>query len=176
MDKKDNVYLRALEPNDSKISVIWRNDNEINRMLGGLTRFVSEAYEAKWVNDAIFHSNDVRLAICLTENDLYIGNVYMTNIDERNKSCISHILIGNKEYWGKGCATKAYRLALDYMFKEHNMHRIMAIVLEENKASLKMHQKVGYQIEGLMRGSIYKGGKWQNQYILSLLRDEYKEL
>lgn len=174
MDEEKRVYLRALEPEDYKTSISWRNDDEINSMLGGMKRFVSEAYEAKWVDDAIFHSRDVRLAVCLKENDLYIGNVYMTDIDERNQSCVSHVLIGDKRYWGRGIATEAYRLALEYMFNERNIHRVMAIVLENNIASLKMHQKVGYQIEGLMRDSVYKDGKWQNQYILGLLRDEYK--
>lgn len=174
MNKENRVYLRALEPEDYKTSILWRNDDEINNMLGGMKRYVSEAYEAKWVNDAIFHSNDVRLAVCLKENDLYIGNVYMTDIDEHNQSCVSHILIGNKKYWSKGLASEAYQLALEYMFKERNMHRIMAVILENNKASLKMHQKVGYQIEGLMRNSIYKNGQWQNQYILSILKNEYK--
>ena len=70
---------------------------------------------------------------------------------------------------------KAYRLVLEYMFNERNIHRVMAIVLENNVASLKMHQKIDYQIEGLMRDSVYKDGKWQNQYILGLLRNEYKK-
>lgn len=173
---QNRVYLRALEPDDYKISVSWRNDDEINGMLGGMKRFVSEAYEAKWVNDAIFHSNDVRLAICLKENNLYIGNVYMTDIDEHNQSCVSHILIGDKGYWGKGVATEAYRIALEYMFNERNIYRVMAIVLENNKASLNLHKKIGYQIEGLMRNSIYKNGQWQNQYILSLLKNEFEKL
>lgn len=176
MNKDGRVYLRALEPDDYLISVAWRNDEEINSMLGGMRRFVSAAYEAKWVDDAIFHSTDVRLAICLRENGLYIGNVYMTNIDELNQSCISHILIGNKQYWGQGIAAEAYRLALDYMFDERHIHRVVAVILETNKASLRMHEKVGYKIEGLMRHSIYKQGQWQNQYILALLNEEYKRM
>ena len=175
MNKQRRVYLRALEPDDYKVSIKWRNDEDISNMLGGMKRFVSEAYEAKWVDDAIFRSNDVRLAICLLENDLYIGNVSMTNIDEHNQSCVSHILIGNKDYWGKGIAAEAYRLVLDYMFDERNIHRVMAVVLENNQASLKMHKKVGYKIEGLMRHSIYKKGSWQNQYVLSILKEDYRE-
>lgn len=175
MSKEKRVYLRALEPEDYKTSILWRNDDEINSMLGGMKRFVSKVYEAKWVDDAIFHSHDVRLAVCLKENNLYIGNVYMTDIDERNQSCVSHVLIGDKRYWGRGIAAEAYRLALEYMFNERNIYRVMAIVLENNKSSLRMHQKVGYQIEGLMRNSIYKNGVWQNQYILSILKDEYKK-
>lgn len=39
------VYLRALEPEDYKKSIIWRNDDEIWGMVGGPKHFVSNAYE-----------------------------------------------------------------------------------------------------------------------------------
>ena len=94
------VYLRALEPEDYKVSILWRKDEEIWDMLGGTKYFVSEAYEKKWVEDTIFGSKDVKLAVCLAENDKYIGNVYMTDINEVNRSCTSHVLIGDKDYWG----------------------------------------------------------------------------
>ena len=77
MNKAYRVYLRALEPEDYKTSIKWRNDDEIWQQLGGVKYFVSEAYEKKWVEDAIFNPNTIRLAICLKENNLYIGNVYV---------------------------------------------------------------------------------------------------
>ena len=167
--ENSRVYLRALEPDDYKISISWRKDDEIWGMLGGTKYFVSSAYEKKWVEDVIFNSKDVRLAICLKEGGRYIGNVYMTDINPVKQSCISHILIGEHDCWGKGYAKEALLMATDYMFKERNIHRIQAIVLESNKQSLRMHEKCGYHIDGLLRESCFKDGMWQNQYILSLL-------
>ena len=100
----------------------------------------------------------------------------MTDINQLNRTCVSHILIGDKSYWGQGYAKEALMLALDYMFNERNMNRVQAIVLESNVASLKMHQKCGYQIDGLLRQSVYKNGKYQNQYVLSLLKEDYLKL
>lgn len=65
-------------------------------------------------------------------------------------------------------------LAIDYMFKERNIHRIQANILESNTASLRMHEKCGYKIEGVLRDAVYKAGTYQNQYVLSILKDEYK--
>lgn len=106
------VYLRALEPEDYKVSIKWRKDDEIWDMLGGTKYFVSEAYEKDWVEKTIFNSKDIKLAVCLVENDRYIGNVYMTDINMTNRSCHSHILIGEREYWGQGYATKLLCLLL----------------------------------------------------------------
>ncbi len=171
---EDRIYLRSLEMDDYKTSIQWRKDSQIWDMLGGAKYFVSEAYEKKWVENAIFNSKDVRLAICLSENDKYIGNVYMTDLDETNRSCQSHILIGDKEYWGQGYAKEALLKAIEYMFNERNINRIQAVVLESNKQSLRMHQKCGYKVEGLLRKSVFKSGQYQNQYILSILREDYE--
>lgn len=165
------IYLRALELDDYKHSIQWRRDDAIWEMLGGTKYFVSEAYERKWVENAIFNSKDVKLAICLIENSRYIGNVYMTDIDMTKRSCHSHVLIGEKDCWGKGYAREALNLAIDYMFKERNIHRIQANILESNIQSLKMHEKCGYKVEGLMRDSIYKNGKYQSQFILSIINN-----
>ena len=94
MKKESRVYLRALELDDYKTSIKWRNDDSIWSQLGGVKYFVSEAYEKKWVEEAIFNPNVIRLAICLKENDLYIGNVYILDINRffSNFSTKPHIL------------------------------------------------------------------------------------
>ena len=172
---ESRVYLRALEPDDYKVSVKWRKDDQIWDMLGGPKYFVSEAYEKKWVEDTIFNSREVKLAVCLLGSDKYIGNVYMTDINQINRSCTSHVLIGDKAYWGQGYAREALMLAIDYMFNERNMHRIQAHVLESNQASLKMHQKCGYKIEGKLSEAVFKNGKYQDQYVLALIKNNMEK-
>ena len=166
------VYLRAFEPDDYKTTIKWRKDDEIWDMLGGTKYFVSEAFEKQWIENTIFNSKDVKLAVCLDENDKHIGNVYMTNINEINRSCVSHVLIGEKEYWGHGYAREALLLAIDYMFNERNIHRIQANVLVSNVASLNMHEKCGYKLEGTLREAVYKNGKYQDQYVLALVKNK----
>lgn len=172
MTNKKRVYLRALELEDYKTSIKWRKDDEIWEMLGGHKYYVSEAYEKKWVEDAIFSSKDLKLAICLCDDNRYIGNVYMTNIDMINRSCNSHIMIGEKDCWGQGYASEALLQAIDFMIKERGIQRIEALILESNKPSLRMHEKCGYVIEGIKRNSVFKRGRFENQYIVSYINIE----
>lgn len=174
MKGKSPVFLRALEPTDYKTTIRWRNDAATNSLLGGVTRYVSEAYEEKWVRDAIFCSpRAVRLAVCLSDGGRHIGNVYMTDIDEMRQSCTSHIIIGESNCRGLGYGTAALREAVEYMFRQRNIFRIQALVLEHNTGSLRLHERLGYRREGLLRHTVYKDGSWHNQVLLSLLRDEY---
>ncbi|MDO5759811.1 MAG: GNAT family protein [Bacteroidota bacterium] len=169
----NEIYLRAFEPEDYKTTIHWRKDEGIWSMLGGVKYFVSETYEKQWIENAIKDSNNIRLAVCLKENNLHIGNVYITDINLQNRSGISHVLIGNRNYWGKGLATKAYKLLLDYAFKERNFHRIVAHVLEDNVSSIKLHLKCGYKQEGIFRHSVFKNGQWKNQIQFAILEDDY---
>ena len=168
------VYLRALEPDDYKISVNWRNDDDITSKLGGGKYFVSNEIERQWVQNAINQNKDVRLAICTIDGNLYIGNIYLTGIDYINRTATSHILIGNHDYWNGGYGTEAMCLLLNYAFNHKNLRRIEAIVLEDNIGSCKMHEKLGYKREGLLRESVYKDGCYKNQVYCALLKSEYK--
>ena len=161
------VYLRALEPEDYKTSIKWRKDDQIWEMLGGTKYFVSEAYEKKWVEDTIFSSKDLKLAICLCEDDRYIGNVYMTDFNTINRTCHSHVLIGEKDCWGKGYAREALMYAINYVVNERGIQRIEALILETNKQSLRMHEKCGYVLEGIKRNAVYKNGQFHNQCIVA---------
>lgn len=170
------VYLRALEPEDYKTSIKWRNDDEIWNMVGGPKYFVSEAYEKKWVEDAIADSTNISLAICLKENDEYIGNAYINDIDWINRSAHAPSMIGEKRYWSSGLATEARLLLLHFAFYERGFNRIWAHILEDNIGSKRMCEKCGYKEEGILRKSVYKNGIFKNQIVMSVLREEFDNI
>ena len=109
------------------------------------------------------------------ENDKYIGNVNIQNIDWINRTASVPIFIGDKSEWGKGYAAEARMLALKFAFEERNLNRIEDLVLESNIPSIKLHERCGYRREGVLRNSIYKSGKYHNQIVMGLLREEFEE-
>lgn len=58
--------------------------------------------ELEWIRKVIANTNDYRCAILVEE--VYVGNIYLTDIQEGKAHY--HIFIGNKNYWGKGVAKK----------------------------------------------------------------------
>lgn len=170
------VYLRALEPSDYKTTIAWRNDDEIWSMVGGPKYFVSEEYEKQWVLNAVNNTKDIRVGICLKENDKLIGLASIVDVDWINRSGQSSSMIGDKSYWSKGLATEARLLLLKFAFYERSFERIWAHVLESNIGSIKMCEKCGYKKEGLLRNSVYKNGKFHNQVVMSVLKNEFDDL
>lgn len=53
------------------------------------------------------------------------------------------------EYWGLGIATEASRAILTYGFDSLNIRKIIAIALKENKASIRVMEKVGMEFDKL---------------------------
>jgi len=170
------VYLRAFEPDDYKTTIKWHNDNEIWKMVGSPKYYVSTEYEKKWIEDAIWNKDQIKLGICLKENDALIGFCSLSKIDMLNRSAEISIMIGNNNYWGKGLGSEAILLLSDFAFNERGYNRIWARILESNIASKKMFEKCGYITEGLLRQSIYKNGKFQNQVIMSNLQEEFYQM
>ncbi len=177
MFEKFRVYLRALEQEDYKISIKWRKNDQIWDMVVGPKYFVSEAYEKKWVEDAIFNSpNKLVLAICLKETSEHIGYSYLTNIDWKNGSARSGKMIGVPECWGKGYGTEATMLLLYHAFMVMGLQRVEARQLTDNIASISINEKMGYKKEGVLRKAVFKNGEYQDLNLMSIIRDDFDKV
>lgn len=170
----EKVYLRALEPDDYKISIEWRQDPEIWSMLVGRRYFVSEQIEKQWVESTYNNSNQVTLAICDSITNTYIGNISLKNIDFFNSSASFAILVGNKNYWSVGYGTQATLLLLHHAFADLGLERVQSIILSDNIGSVKMHEKCGFVQEGVLRNAVYKSGHHQNLILMSILKEDFK--
>jgi RimJ/RimL family protein N-acetyltransferase len=168
------VYLRAFEIEDYKKSIKWRNDQNIWKSTDDNYFFVSSEREKKWIENAIFNDkNNIRLAICLKENNKYIGNVNLLNIEWINRQAEFSIFIGEKKEWKKGYATEATKLMVAFGFNQRNLNRIYLTVLENNKVAIYLYEKIGFKKEGILREALFKDNKYYNLIIMSILKEEY---
>lgn len=93
------IIIRELEVDDAKISWKWRNDPEVWRLTGRKwNNHVTYEIEKEWIKKVKEEKNSLRFAICVGEENEYVGNVQLTNIEE--ESAIFHIFIGNKKILG----------------------------------------------------------------------------
>jgi len=76
---------------------------------------------------------------------------------------------------GKGYATEAAQLVVDYLFLSKDICRIEAGTNVRNKASQRVLEKVGFKREGTLRKVMFVRGEWVDVYVYSILREEWKE-
>ncbi len=61
-------------------------------------------------------------------------------------------------FWGQGIMTAVLRVATDYAFKEFSLTRIYAVPFARSASSIKVLEKAGFVLEGVLRRSAIKDG------------------
>lgn len=176
--EKYSVFLRAFEPDDYILINQWRNDPDIQRLVAGHRRFVSSEMEKEWVRSKMLNNTtDIYLAICTNDQEKkMIGYLSINNIDHWNRTaCAGGIVIGDKDSQNGFAAIEASLLQLEYVFNELNMHKIYGSCLAEHQTSILLSMGLSYKIEGTLRDNKFKGGKYHDEVVFSLLENEYYE-
>ena len=86
----------------------------------------------------------VHWAICLKGDDTPIGVV--NYLGETRIQGMGYIL--HPDYWGQGITTEACRVALDYGFATLGYDKVELWIDQNNIASLKVAQKLGFRLRG----------------------------
>ena len=160
--KRVNVTLRGNRIELSPVQIqdatdqylSWLNDVEVNKFLE--TRWNSQTLETvvSHIEKVSSSPTEVLLKIVVAAEGAHIGNIKIGPIDVYNKSAELSYLIGDKSFWGKGYATEAINLCVDYCFETLGLHKIQAGCFEKNIGSQKALLKSGFELEGRLRQRI----------------------
>ncbi len=173
--KHEDVTLRAVEESDMELLREMINNPEIENMVAGSSFPVSSFAQRKWFENLLNNKNELRLII---DTDTYgsIGTITLTKIDWKNRNSQLNIKITNKkDLYGKGYGSKATKALIKYAFEQLNMQCIYSHILEYNIASQRLHEKIGFKKEGILRERVYKNSKYHNLIVWSILKGELNE-
>ena len=168
------VRLRALESTDLERAYTWINDREVTHYLAA--RFpLSLADERRWLEEGPTNSSagGVRLAI-ETKEGVHIGNCDLHRVHAEDRKAGLGIMIGEKEYWGRGFGTDTMLTLLRFAFEQMNLHKVALGVFEFNERGLAMYAKLGFVEEGRFRDNLFQDGRYWDLVRMSILRREYE--
>jgi RimJ/RimL family protein N-acetyltransferase len=81
-----------------------------------------------------------------------------------------------EEYLGRGVGTRAVTLMLERLFTIPELHRVWLTTLAENLASQALARKLGFVLEGVLRGHCVVQGRRVDQQVWGLLRPDWEAL
>jgi RimJ/RimL family protein N-acetyltransferase len=137
------IYIRPLKERDALFSYKWRNDPIVWKYTGSRPdRTITQEMELEWIRDVLKRKNEKRFAICIKENDKYVGNAHLSDITI--DSAQYHIFIGDTNYWGKGIATIVTRMVLQYAFDVIRVKEVYSFFLKDNVGSIVACKKAGF--------------------------------
>jgi len=96
-----------------------------------------------------------------------VGSISLEDI-KGHKAEIGYWL--GEKYWGRGIMTEAVKLVTRFGFRELKLRRIYAFVFCFNKASKRVLEKAGYNLEGVLRKHYKKGKRFIDVYLLAKVR------
>ncbi|MBO3741134.1 GNAT family N-acetyltransferase [Actinoplanes flavus] len=72
------------------------------------------------------------------------------------------------EDWGKGYATEAATLMIDFGFTTLNLRRVRAACGPDNHTSQRLLARLGFTPDGRIRNHVYANGAWRDSLLYSL--------
>jgi len=156
-----HIYLREVRLNDVNENYYrWMNDPEVTKFTESRFYPVSKEALEEYVTEKQKDKDSIFLAIIFKENHQHIGNIKLGPINWIHRLADIGIIVGEKDYWGKGCATDAIRLISNYAFRTLNIHKVTAGCYKSNAASGKAFENAGFTKEGVRKAHMFYDGEY----------------
>jgi RimJ/RimL family protein N-acetyltransferase len=172
----EKVNLRAVEPTDLDNCLSWLNDREVTRFLAMGLWPVSRKSEEEWLLRHATSNDPTDKGLAIEAKDgTYLGNVGLHRIDFPAGTAELGIVIGRKEYWGKGYGTDAAKTLLKHAFDSLRLRKVMLTVLGSNVRAQKSYFKLGFKPVGCLKAHILKEGQYEDLIYMEVFKEEFEQ-
>jgi RimJ/RimL family protein N-acetyltransferase len=175
--KSDILILKELESNDvTQTYIDWLNDFEVNKYLE--SRYMN--HDINTVKDFVdsYRNSEIEFlfGIFLKGSIKHIGNIKLGPINKHHKRADIGILIGDKDYWGKGFAKEAISMISQFAFDQLKLAKLTAGCYESNIGSKKAFEKSGYNVEGFLKGHVVLSNVREGVWKFGCLASDFKTI
>ena len=167
------LALRLMGEDDLERVRAWR-------MLPDVTRYmytdpvISVEDQRAWF--ARVRASLTEIVWVITLGDLGpVGVLSLNEIDRVNKSCVWAYYLGEDSARGKGLAKPLECNVADFVFDRLELEKLCCEVFATNDRVVKLHERFGSKVEGVLREHIRKGGEVHDVVRMGLLRRDWEE-
>ncbi|NQW37110.1 MAG: GNAT family N-acetyltransferase [Flavobacteriales bacterium] len=168
--KGENIYLRALEPEDLDFLFAIENDENLWEVSGTqmpFSKFILKQYLEQAHLD-IYQAKQLRLVISKKNEDLPIGLIDLFDFDPQHKRAGIGIVITENNQ-GQGFAKDALETLIKYCFSTLQLHQIYANILEDNHKSISLFTQQGFEKVGLKKDWVSYQNTFKNEVLFQLI-------
>ncbi|MEC4113530.1 GNAT family N-acetyltransferase [Myroides pelagicus] len=167
----DNIYLRALEPED--LSFIYEIENdmklwEVSNTQTPYSRFLIRQYLENAHQD-IYEAKQLRLVICDSVTDKVLGLIDLFDYDPKNNRAGVGIVVQYAEDRNKGIGTAALAMIVDYGVNYLHLNQLYANVAVDNKASIALFEQAGFELVGIKKAWTRVGNTYKDEGLYQLI-------
>ncbi|MFW9081257.1 UDP-4-amino-4,6-dideoxy-N-acetyl-beta-L-altrosamine N-acetyltransferase [Pseudomonas sp. P2757] len=148
-----------------------RNQEDVRKYMY-TSHEISEQEHANWLSS--LKGNSRQQVFVVLKDDLAVGVVALNAINAQQKSADWAFYL-DVDLQGKGLGSVVEFWMLDYAFNAAELEKLNCEVLASNSAVVKMHQKFGFEIEGVRRQNVVKDGVRIDVVLLGITKSEWLE-
>jgi ribosomal-protein-alanine N-acetyltransferase len=117
---------------------------------------------------------DHYFALYFAPEERFIGTIRIGHIDWNCATADIGIMIGDRDYWGRGIAQDAISAAARLAYSELGLRRLTAGAMAINPGMIRVFEKLGFKREGCFRAHdrLREGGYCDHIY-LGCFEDEF---
>lgn len=168
------VGLRDFRSADAPAVHRWFNTARVTEGLVERRESFSEQQARSWVESAARAGGaDRKWAVTVDERDEPAGFTALYGIGRQAAPELG-ILIGDPDLWGRGVGTEAQRLTIARAFDELGAHRVVELILARHGAARRVVERLGFQLEGTMRGHVARGGELLDVAVYGLAPEDFR--
>jgi RimJ/RimL family protein N-acetyltransferase len=167
------VILRKFEADQIHERYIgWLNDKVVNRFSQRSRRRPTVAKDAyEYLSN--LRTDEIVLGIYVEPHG-HVGNVKYGPIDWDNSLADISIMIGEDAVWGGSVGSESVYLVSKFLFENLGLNRIEAG--SNNPAFLRLVEKLGWQVEGVLRQRIKTNERFIDHTLVSQLSEDFRQL
>jgi len=102
-----------------------------------------------------------------------VGTCFFTNISHGMFQACNLGYSLSEKFGGQGLMTEIVDASVGYIFRELDLHRVMANYVPENVRSARVLEKLGFEKEGLAISYLKIAGKWRDHVLTSKLNPDH---
>lgn len=162
--------LRAIKPEELELMLSWRNAPSVRANMYTNHEISLAEHIAWW--DRIQSRSDQQYFM-YEYGSLPSGIVAFNGIDAVNQN--SSWAFYSSPQAPKGTGSRMEFLALEHAFKQIRLHKLCCEVLAFNMPVVRLHEKFGFKIEGILREQHRTEDAFVDIYRLGILASEWTE-
>ncbi len=169
----DKVGLRAMRREDLPTYQNWLNDKVVTEYLEmGWGPYSEVDLEATY-QETLDNKKAMVFVICDLKTGKPIGTAGLYLIHWPGRRAQYRILIGDRNYLGKGIGTAVNKMIVKHGFERMNLNTIYLGVNAENIGAFKSYENAGFIKDGVHREFVYNNGRYYDSIAMSILRSDY---
>ena len=165
--RTENCHIRPVSSADLERMLVWRNQPQVRACMLNQHEISLDEHQ-QWFERC--SKDPSRRLMIVEEGECPLGFVGFSGVEA-----------GAVATWGfyaapeavKGAGTKLGLTALGFAFGELRLYKVCGHALAFNEASIRMHKKIGFRQEGLLRGQHKINENYHDIICFGLLREEW---